>query len=53
VVMYNMFSRSIAGYRALQADAAAEILRLASRDLDRGAFGRPSGERRRPIVAVE
>ena len=53
VVMYNMFSRWTAGYRALQADAAAEILRLASRDLDRGAFNRPSGERRRPIAAVE
>jgi biopolymer transport protein ExbB len=53
VVMYNMFSRSIAGYRASQADAAAEILRLASRDLDRGAFSRPPGERRQPIVAVD
>ena len=53
VVMYNMFSRWTAGYRAQQADAAAEILRLASRDLDRGAFNRPLGERRRPIVAVE
>jgi biopolymer transport protein ExbB len=38
VVMYNIFSRWIAGYRALQADASAEILRLVSRDLDRGAF---------------
>ena len=38
VVMYNMFSRWIAGYRALHADAAAEILRIVSRDLDRGAF---------------
>ena len=28
VVMYNVFSRWTAGYRALQADAAAEILRL-------------------------
>ena len=53
VVMYNMFSRWTAGYRAQQADAAAEILRLASRDLDRGALNRPLGERRRPIVAVE
>ena len=35
VVIYNMFSRSIAGYRALFADAAAEVLRLVSRDLDR------------------
>src|SRR5471030_659780 len=38
VVMYNMFSRWIAGYRALHADASAEILRLVSRDLDRGVF---------------
>jgi biopolymer transport protein ExbB len=37
VVIYNVFSRSIAGYRALFADAAAEVLRLASRDLDREA----------------
>jgi biopolymer transport protein ExbB len=37
-VMYNMFSRWVAGYRALHADAAAETLRLVSRDLDRGAF---------------
>jgi biopolymer transport protein ExbB len=38
VVMYNMFSRWIAGYRALHGDASAEILRLISRDLDRGTF---------------
>ena len=37
VVIYNVFSRSIAGYRALFADAAAEVLRLVSRDLDRDA----------------
>jgi biopolymer transport protein ExbB len=43
VVMYNMFSRWIAGYRALHADASAEILRLISRDLDRGAFNRRRG----------
>jgi biopolymer transport protein ExbB len=53
VVMYNVFSRWIAGYRALQADAAAEILRLVSRDLDRGAFDRPPSEHRRSIAAVE
>ena len=35
VVIYNMFSRGIAGYRALCADGGAEILRIASRDLDR------------------
>src|SRR5579864_8263758 len=38
VVMYNMFSRWIAGYRALHADASAAILRLISRDIDRDAF---------------
>jgi biopolymer transport protein ExbB len=35
VVIYNVFARSIAGYRAGLADAAAEVLRLVSRDLDR------------------
>ncbi len=37
VVIYNMFARAIAGYRALIADSAAEVLRLVSRDLDRQA----------------
>ena len=51
VVMYNLFSRWNTGYRALQADAAAAVLRLVSRDVDRGAFdGR---ERRRGMTAAE
>jgi biopolymer transport protein ExbB len=50
VVMYNMFSRWIAGYRAQHADASAEIMRLIGRDLDRGAFDRPMA-RRRPAAA--
>jgi biopolymer transport protein ExbB len=33
VVIYNMFSRSIAAYRALYADTSVEILTLVSRDL--------------------
>ena len=37
VVIYNVFARSIAGYRALLGDASAEVLRLVSRDLDRPA----------------
>ena len=53
VVMYNMFSRWIAGYRALHADAAAAILRIISRDLDRGAFNQRPAERRRAISAAE
>jgi biopolymer transport protein ExbB len=36
VVIYNQFARSIASYRALLGDASAEVLRLVSRDLDRG-----------------
>jgi biopolymer transport protein ExbB len=51
VVMYNMFSRWIAGYRALHADASAEILRIISRDLDRGTFEHRSAERRRAVAA--
>ena len=51
VVMYNMFARWIAGYRALHADAAAEILRIVSRDLDRGAFEERPADRRRAIAA--
>jgi biopolymer transport protein ExbB len=37
VVIYNMFARMIAGYRAQLGDASAEVLRLVSRDLDRPA----------------
>ena len=53
VVMYNFFARWIAGYRALHADASAEILRIVSRDFDRGAFDRRWAERRRSIAAAE
>jgi biopolymer transport protein ExbB len=53
VVMYNMFSRWIAGYRALHADVSADILRLVSRDLDRGAFNQRPAERRRTVAAAE
>ena len=35
VVIYNMFARMIGIQRAMVADAAAEVLRLVSRDLDR------------------
>jgi biopolymer transport protein ExbB len=34
VVIYNVFARSIAGYRGQLGDASAEVLRLVSRDLD-------------------
>ena len=53
VVMYNMFSRWNAGYRALHGDATAAILRVISRDLDRGAFEGRAAERRRSVAAAE
>ncbi|MER8652943.1 MULTISPECIES: tonB-system energizer ExbB [unclassified Mesorhizobium] len=34
VVIYNLFARSIAGYRQILADASAGVERLVSRDLD-------------------
>ncbi len=37
VVIYNVFARSISGYRLLLADAAAAVERLVSRDIDRRA----------------
>ena len=36
VIIYNQFARSIGAYRMLSGDASAEVLRLVSRDLDRG-----------------
>jgi biopolymer transport protein ExbB len=52
VVIYNMFARAIANYRALYADASTEILTLVSRDLSQ----RPSertvlfDQRRSPVA---
>ena len=40
VVIYNLFARATAGYKARLADAVAETMRLLSRDLDRGLPGR-------------
>jgi biopolymer transport protein ExbB len=54
VVIYNVFARSIAGYRAGVGDAAAEVLRLVSRDLERAAVLPTSAARRvTPLSAVE
>jgi biopolymer transport protein ExbB len=54
VVIYNVFARSIAGYRAGLGDAAAEVLRLISRDLERAAVPPTSAARRvTPLSAVE
>ena len=47
-MIYNVFARSISGYRALLADALAEVLRLVSRDLGRPAT---TAMRRGPLTA--
>lgn len=42
VIIYNVFARAIAGYRAQLADASAEVLQHLSRDLE---GGRPAAKR--------
>ncbi len=49
VMIYNAFARGIAGYRARLADAAAEVIRHVSRDLDREASAH-SGQDARVIA---
>ncbi|MAU94887.1 MAG: tonB-system energizer ExbB [Fulvimarina sp.] len=46
VVIYNVFARSIAGYRAILSDAAALVMQHLSRDLERGA----AAGRSRPLA---
>jgi biopolymer transport protein ExbB len=50
VVMYNAFARGITGYRAMLGDAAGEVLRHLSRDLDRDACPRQKEDA--PIVSL-
>ncbi len=47
VIIFNMFSRSIAGYRGLLGDGSAELMRMVSRDLDRNG-----GYRQQPRAAA-
>ncbi|MPQ65306.1 MULTISPECIES: tonB-system energizer ExbB [unclassified Pseudomonas] len=42
VVIYNVFARSIAGYKAQVSDASAQVLLLVSRDLDHQPSERPA-----------
>jgi biopolymer transport protein ExbB len=51
VVIYNMFARSIATYRAGLGDAAAEVLRLVSRDLERAAAAPAERAPNEPVIA--
>ena len=50
VVIYNVFARSITGYRQILADAAAGVERLVSRDLD---FRAAAPAARRQALAAE
>jgi biopolymer transport protein ExbB len=50
VVMYNAFARAITGYRAQLGDAAAEVLRHLSRDLDREAS--PHQKEDAPVIPL-
>ena len=50
VVIYNVFARSVTGYRQLLADAAAGVERLVSRDLDFRKV--PPGALRAPVSLV-
>ena len=52
VVIYNAFSRAIGVNRALCADAAAAVLRLASRDLERSGDARSVSANEGAPVAV-
>jgi len=47
VVIYNIFTRSIGGYRAQLTDVTAQTIRLVSRDLDRRAAAAQQGFRPR------
>ena len=42
VVIYNVFARSISGYRQMLADVSAGVERLVSRDLDFRTLPRPA-----------
>ncbi|MHB8885517.1 MAG: tonB-system energizer ExbB [Methylovirgula sp.] len=52
VMIYNIFARSIASYRAALGDAAAEILRHLSRDLDRAMMEAAADEGEWGVVGM-
>ena len=53
VVIYNVFSRQIAGYRELMGDASAEVLRRVSRDLDQHGAGTVAPKQKPSLSAAE
>ncbi|MEQ1712104.1 MAG: tonB-system energizer ExbB [Hyphomicrobium sp.] len=50
VVIYNVFARSITGYKVLLGDASAEVLRLSIRELDMRRAAQSSGQHPRLSV---
>ncbi|QBQ55225.1 tonB-system energizer ExbB [Nitrosococcus wardiae] len=50
VVIYNLFARSTAGYRALLGDISSEVLQLVSRDLDQRQLASSAPEQRQPLL---
>ena len=52
VIIYNVFARSIAGYRALLSDASAEVLQHLSRDLARDEADTRAAPRARAVAAA-
>ncbi|WP_315838561.1 tonB-system energizer ExbB [Bradyrhizobium prioriisuperbiae] len=53
VVVYNLFARQIATYKARLGAASAEIMRLVSRDLDHGILNQDVLPDRRRLTAAE
>ena len=53
VVIYNLFARQIATYKARLGAASAEIMRLVSRDLDQGVLQQDRLQDRRRLTAAE
>ncbi|WP_413991010.1 tonB-system energizer ExbB [Labrys okinawensis] len=51
VIIYNVFARTIAGYRALLSDASGEVLQHVSRDLDRQEQAAAPAAVRSPAIA--
>ena len=47
VIIYNVFARALASYRALLSDASGEIVQHVSRDLERQERGLASPKRSR------
>jgi len=52
VIIYNVFARAIAGYRAVLSDASGEVLQHLSRDLERARRAAPAPRVLQPVQAA-